>query len=85
MILRKMIDGTITDEIYHGCASRYWSGERKLIDFEKGKRCICATANPLSKDPNSCYWMQIGESTKNIQLIKGPYGYVYKNLQWLAF
>ena len=80
-ILRKMIDGTVTDKIYHGCAPRFSNGERKLIDFEKGECCICATANPFWKEPNTCYRMQTRESTKNRQLIKGPYRYVYKNLQ----
>ena len=42
-----MIDGTITDKIYHGYSTRYTSGERKLIDFEKGERCICAKSYPF--------------------------------------
>ena len=77
----KMINGTITDKIYHGCATRYSNGERKLIDFEKGERCIYATSNPFWKEPNTCYRMKRRKSTKNRQLIKGPYKYVYKNLQ----
>ena len=32
-----MIEGSVTDKIYHGCAIGYASGERKLIDFEKGE------------------------------------------------
>ena len=28
----------ITDKIYHGCATRYTNGKRKLIDFENGER-----------------------------------------------
>ena len=34
---QKMIEGQITDKIYHGCATRYSNGERKVIDFEKGE------------------------------------------------
>ena len=32
-----MIERQITDKIYHGCATRYSNGERKVIDFEKGE------------------------------------------------
>ena len=32
-----MIEGPLTDTIYHSCATRYLSGKRKLIDFEKGE------------------------------------------------
>ena len=80
-----MIDETITDKIYHGSATRYSNGERKLIDFEKGERCICATANAFWKEPNLFYHMHTRKLTKNRQLIKEPYRYVYKNLQRLAF
>ena len=45
-----MIDGKITDKIYHGCATRYSNGERKLIDFKKGERCICATSYPFWRE-----------------------------------
>ena len=61
------------------------NGERKLVDFKKGESCICATANPFSKERNTFYPMQTREATKNRQLIKRPYRYVYKNLHWLAF
>ena len=76
-----MIDGTIADKIYCGCATCYSNGERKLINSKKGERCICATANASWKEANTCYRMQTRESTKNRQLIKGLYRYVYKNLQ----
>ena len=42
-----MIDGKVTDKIYHGCATRYANGKKKLIDFEKGERCISATSYPF--------------------------------------
>ena len=71
-----MIDGKITDKIYHGCATRYSNREKKLIDFEKGERCVCATSYPFWREPNTCYRMQTRESTKNKQLIKGPIRYV---------
>ena len=71
-----MIDGKVTDKIYEGCATRYSNGERKLIDFEKGERCICATSYPFWRESNTCYRMQTRESTKNRQLIKGPVRYV---------
>ena len=76
-----MIDKTITDNAYHGCATRYSNGERKLIDFKKDERCIGATANPFWKGPNTCYRMQTRKSTKNRQLIKRLYRYAYKSLQ----
>ena len=44
-----MIDRKLTDRIYHGCYTSYANGERKLFNFEKTKRCICATKNPLKK------------------------------------
>ena len=31
-----MTDRTITDKIYHGCATRYPNRERKLTDLKKG-------------------------------------------------
>ena len=71
-----MIDGKITDKIYHGCATRYSNGEGKLIDFEKEERCICATSYPFCRETNTCNRMQTRESTKNRQLIKEPIRYV---------
>ena len=71
-----MIDGKITEKTYHGCATRYSNGKRKLIDFEKGERWICDTSYPIWREPNTCYRMQTRESTKNRQLIKGPFRYV---------
>ena len=64
-----MINGKITDKIYHGCMWRYANGERKLIDFEKGERCICATSNSFWKEPRDYYCMQTRKSTKNRQLL----------------
>ena len=40
-----MLDGKIMDKIYHGCAWRHGNRERKLIDFKKGEKYICATSN----------------------------------------
>ena len=71
-----MIDEKVTDKIYHGCATRYANGKKKLIDFEKGERCICATSYPFWRKPNTLYRMQKRKSTKNRQLIKGPIRYV---------
>ena len=76
-----MIDETITDKIYHHSATRYSNGETKLIDFEKGERCICATANAFWKEPNIFYRMHTRELTENRQMIKEAYRYVYKSLQ----
>ena len=77
-----MIEGKLTDRIYHGCYTRYANGERRLIDFEKGERCICATKNPFWKWPlDDKLKMQTRRETKNRQLIKGPVKYVHKNLQ----
>ena len=71
-----MIDGIITDKIYHGCNTCYANGERSLIDFEKGERWICATSYPFWRKPNTFYRMQTRESTKTRQLIKGPIRYL---------
>ena len=52
-----MIEGQITDKIYYGCATqRYSNGERKLIDFENGERCLIPTSSPFwSKEiPTDC-------------------------------
>ena len=65
-----MINGTITDKIYHASTTRYANGERKLIDFEKGERYVCATSYPFWGKPNTFYRMQTRESTKNRQTIK---------------
>lgn len=70
-----MIGGKITDKMYHGCAAHY---AKKLIDFEKGERCICATSYPFWREPDSFYPIQERESTENRQLIKGPIEYVWK-------
>ena len=53
--MEKMIDGAVIDKIYHGCPACYSHGKRRLIDFEKGERCICATSNTFWKEPNTCY------------------------------
>ena len=44
-------------------------GERKLIDFEKGENCLCATSNPSWKEPKGHYNMKTRESTKYKRLI----------------
>ena len=40
-------EGQITDKIYHGSATRYANGERKLINFEKCERCLLPNAVAL--------------------------------------
>ena len=42
-----MIEGKLTDRIYHGCYTRYANGEGKLIDLKKDERYICVTKNPF--------------------------------------
>ena len=39
-------EGSVTDKIYRGGATRYSNGTRMLTDFEKGEKRICAIANP---------------------------------------
>ena len=39
-------------------------GERKLIHFEKGKSCLCATSNSFWKEPKSHYCMETRKSRK---------------------
>ena len=69
-----MIEGQITDKIYHGCATRCSNRKRKLFDFEKGKLCLIPMSQPsLSKEiPTDCC-LQTRSSTKKRQLIKGPF------------
>ena len=69
-----MIEGQTTKKTYHGCATRYSSDEKKLIDFEKGKKCLIPTSNPFwSKEiPTDCL-LQTRSSTKKRRLIKGPF------------
>ena len=40
--------------------------KKKLIDFEKGERCICARSYPFLKKTSTCYRMQTMKSTKNV-------------------
>ena len=72
-----LYESRITDKIYHGCATRYPNGERKLIDLE---RYLIPTLNPFWKQPSGTYRMQTKNSTKKRQLIVGPFKYI-KNLQ----
>ena len=44
-------------------------GERKLVDFEKGEGCLCATSNQFLKEPKGHYCMQTREPTKCKRLI----------------
>ena len=53
----------ITGKISHGCATRHSNGERKLIDFEIGERCLIPSAKPFWSIPTGCY-MQTRSSTK---------------------
>ena len=49
-----MIEGSVTDKVYHVCAIGYASGERKLIDFEKGQSCLMPTDNPFWMETSKC-------------------------------
>ena len=42
-----MTDGKITDKIYYGCATRYPTGEIKLIDFRKGRKMHFRYCKPI--------------------------------------
>ena len=67
-----MIKGQITDKIYHGCSTRYSNGKRKLIDFEKGEKCLIPTSFPFwSKEIPTDWCLQMRSSTKKRQLVKG--------------
>ena len=66
-------EGQITDKIYHGCTTRYANGEKKLIDFEKCKRCLLPTSEPNTK---ACC-IQKRNSTKNRILIIGLFKTIY--------
>ena len=69
---QKIIEEQITDKIYHGCATSYSNGERKVIGFEKGKRCLIPASQPLwSKEiPTDCH-LQKRSSTKKRKLVRG--------------
>ena len=69
-----MIERQITDRIYQVCATRCSNGERILIDFEKGERCLILTSQPFwSKEiPTDCC-LQTRNSTKKRQLIRGMF------------
>ena len=62
---QKVIEEQITDKIYYGCAAWYSNGERELIDFEKGEKCLIPTSNPfwLKEIPTDCR-LQMRSSTK---------------------
>ena len=60
-------ESQITDKIYHGCASRYSNGARKLIDFEKCERCLIPTSKSFWKETTDIR-MQIRNSTKKDNL-----------------
>ena len=75
----------ITDKIYHGCATRYANGERKLIDFEKCDMCLVPMSDPFWKEPTDIYRMQTRNSTKKRQLLVGPFKVNKINLQKYNF
>ena len=58
-----MVEGSVTDKIYHGCAIGYGNGERKLIDFKKGESCLMPTDDPFWTEPRS-FKMQRGTQKK---------------------
>ena len=51
-----MIEGSVTDKVYHGCAIGYGNGERKLID-------LMPTDDPFWTEPRS-FKMQRGTQKK---------------------
>ena len=61
----------ITDKIYHGCQTRYANDERKLINFEKCKKCQVSTSESFWKKPTECC-METRNLTKKRQLPVGP-------------
>ena len=75
-----LFNSRITNEIYHGCTTRYANGKRKLIDFCKCERCLIPTSNPFWKQPSDSYLMQTTNSTKKRQLIIGWFEYIKKIL-----
>ena len=61
----KTIEGSITDKIYHGCATRYKNGKRNLINFEKDEKCLIPTSCLFwSEDIQVDCTMQTRSSTK---------------------
>ena len=63
----------VTDEIYHGYATRYANGKRKPIDFEKCDMCLVPTSDPFWREPTDIYYIQTRNSTKKRQLLVGPF------------
>ena len=41
-------------KIYHVCSLKNVDGTRKLIEFERGERCICASNYLFWKRPQDC-------------------------------
>ena len=73
-IKTKMNEGSITDKIYQGCATRYKNGKRKLIDFEKDKKFLMPSSYPFwGEDIRLDCTMQTRSSIKKRRLIKGPF------------
>ena len=58
-----MIEGSVTDKMYHGCAIGYTNDKRKLIDFEKGESCLMPTDDPFWTELQNCK-MQAGTQKK---------------------
>ena len=66
------------DKIYHSYATRYANGKRKLIDFEKCKKCLLPMSEPFWKHPDTkgdC--VQMRNSTEKRILIVGPFKTIY--------
>ena len=66
--LLKIIEGSITNKIYHGCAIGCANEEKKLIDFGKGDRCLLPTNDPLWMEPRNLE-MQTRNSEKKRPLL----------------
>ena len=75
-----MREGKVTDKIYHGCTIMYSNGERLLINFENGEKCLIPMLNSFwSKEGlNNCR-LQTRNSAKQQKVIKGPIKFVKIN------
>ena len=75
------MEGSITDKISHSCATKYKNGKRKLIYFERGKKCLMLTYCPFWSEhiPLDCT-METSSSTKKRRLIKGPFKIVKQKI-----
>ena len=71
-----MSKGKIMDKIYHGCATRYSNGERLLVNFGNGEKCIIPKSNLFWSKGLLNSHLQMRTSTKQQKFIKGPIKFV---------